>query len=322
MKIKISKEQYLIKVREKHGEQYDYSLLNETDVNSNKKVQIICKHHGIFLQHPKKHFINGCPKCARKRIEKASLIAFDSNYFEKVSNKIHNFKYDYSKVKDLDTGGYSIKVEIICKAHGVFFQKASKHMTGQGCPWCSMRGPSVATTKEFFIAKATELHDNLYDYSKVEFVKNLRQKVTIICPKHGDFIQSIKAHLSPCGCPKCKYSKGELKVFKTLNKVYNGEIEVQKRFKDLFDKNVKNKLSFDFFLPAKNLLIEYDGEYHFKKAFFNKKDTEETSYFRLKEVQRRDKLKSDYAIKNGYNLLRISYLEYNNIENILLENLI
>lgn len=49
-----------------HGEKYDYSFVNY--VNSDLKVKIICKQHGIFLQTPKHHLLDksGCPKCRIK----------------------------------------------------------------------------------------------------------------------------------------------------------------------------------------------------------------------------------------------------------------
>jgi hypothetical protein len=41
--------------------------------------------------------------------------------------------------------------------------------------------------KEEFIEKAKRVHGNKYDYSKVELTK-VKDKVTIICPEHGEFI--------------------------------------------------------------------------------------------------------------------------------------
>jgi hypothetical protein len=56
-------------------------------------------------------------------------------------------------------------------------------------------------TKEF-IHKASEVHGEKYDYSKVEY-KNAHQKVIIICKTHGEFLQSPNGHLSNSGCVKC-----------------------------------------------------------------------------------------------------------------------
>ena len=39
-------------------------------------------------------------------------------------------------------------------------------------------------TTEEFIEKAKQIHGDKYDYSKVNYIKNLN-KVCIICPDHG-----------------------------------------------------------------------------------------------------------------------------------------
>lgn len=35
-------------------------------------------------------------------------------------------------------------------------------------------------------------------------------KVEIVCPKHGVFVQCMANHLRGEGCPKCQKSKGEI----------------------------------------------------------------------------------------------------------------
>ena len=58
------------------------------------------------------------------------------------------------------------------------------------------------TKNEIFIEKAKKVHDDKYDYSKVEYV-NAKTKVCIICPKHGEFWQTPNTHLSGKGCIHC-----------------------------------------------------------------------------------------------------------------------
>ena len=57
------------------------------------------------------------------------------------------------------------------------------------------------TTSEF-IAKATTIHGDKYNYSKAEY-KNVRTPITIICPEHGEFTQRPEKHLLGQGCPVC-----------------------------------------------------------------------------------------------------------------------
>ena len=57
-------------------------------------------------------------------------------------------------------------------------------------------------SSEEFITRSNNIHNNKYDYSKVEYVNN-KTKVCIICPEHGEFWQTPKNHLLGQGCPIC-----------------------------------------------------------------------------------------------------------------------
>ena len=57
-------------------------------------------------------------------------------------------------------------------------------------------------TTEEFIERARKVHGDKYNYSKVNYVKN-DIEVCIICPIHGDFLQTPKQHLRGQGCRKC-----------------------------------------------------------------------------------------------------------------------
>lgn len=80
---------------------------------------------------------------------------------------IHGDKYDYSKVLYESSAK---KVCIICPDHGEFWQTPYNHLRGCGCNICvHIAQRSNAQT---FIAKCKELYGNLYDYSKVNYVRN------------------------------------------------------------------------------------------------------------------------------------------------------
>ena len=57
-------------------------------------------------------------------------------------------------------------------------------------------------TTEKFIEQARTIHNETYDYDKVEYV-NSNTKVIITCPEHGDFEQVPPSHLRGRGCPTC-----------------------------------------------------------------------------------------------------------------------
>ncbi len=146
-----------------------------------------------------------------------SLQHSTSQFIEKAIKK-HGNKFDYSKV--IYTGSHN-KVCIICSEHGEFFQKATNHLTGNGCKKCAYKyshGKYRLTSFETFLSQAKRIHGDKYDYSKTEW-KNTYTKIKITCPIHGEFIQIPQNHIRlKCGCRKC----GRLIAKSKVNK-YNTE---------------------------------------------------------------------------------------------------
>ncbi len=71
-------------------------------------------------------------------------------------------------------------------------------------------------------------------------------------------------------------------------------------------------LSYDFYLPNYNLLIEYQGEQHEKYTLVFHTSKED-----FNKQQEHDKRKKDYAKENEIELLEIWYWDFDNIEEIL-----
>ena len=190
-------------------------------------------------------------------------------------------------------------------------------------------------TTEEFIKKAIKIHGDKYDYSLVNYI-NSSTKVLIKCSEHNiEFSQTPINHLyGSIGCSVCNKnikprirrerfikktnkknmiidSAGEKMIGYWLNQ-HSIEYEKQKTFNGC--KNHRN-LRYDFYLPNQNILIEYDGRQHFKpiECFGG-----EISF---EKQQINDKVKTEYAIKNNYKLLRIPYSEYKNISEILINNI-
>lgn len=126
---KLTTEEFIEKSKKVHGDKYDYNLVKY--INTKTKVKIACKKHGIFEQVPYTHLNKcGCPKCGRfKQIESQTSINFTNR-----SNKIHNSKYDYSKVEYINC---KTKIDIICPIHGIFSQIPVHHIRCVGCSNCS-----------------------------------------------------------------------------------------------------------------------------------------------------------------------------------------
>jgi len=120
-----SLDKMLKKFKKVHGNRYDYSLVKYKRIDL--PIKIICKEHGVFEQIPDNHLAGkGCPKCAGQHLTNEDFI--------NICNKVHNNKYDYSKVKFKDI---FTKVCIICPKHGEFWQTPNNHKNNaRGCPGC------------------------------------------------------------------------------------------------------------------------------------------------------------------------------------------
>lgn len=112
------------------------------------------------------------------------------------------------------------------------------------------------------------------------------------------------------GCPICSMSKGEKRIANYLEN-QNIEYIYEKEYDGLIGTGGGN-LSYDFFLPEYNMLIEYQGQFHdlsLKSEYY----TEEN----LERQAEHDSRKRQYANEHYIDLLEIWYWDYGNIESIL-----
>lgn len=70
-----------------------------------------------------------------------------------------------------------------------------------------------------FILESNDIHKNKYNYDKVDYI-NVKTKVCIICPIHGEFLQAPGNHLNGQGCPKCKRKSLDLFILQA-NEIHN-----------------------------------------------------------------------------------------------------
>jgi len=118
--------------------------------------------------------------------------------FIEESTKVHNGKYDYSKVDYINN---KTKVCIVCPIHGEFWQAPQDHTKGRGCTKCN---GGVLHSNEEWLDKFKRTHGEKYIYS-IDSTKKLTSntKLNIVCPIHGTFMQACINHSTGQGCPKC-----------------------------------------------------------------------------------------------------------------------
>lgn len=277
-------------------------------MDRNTHVVITCPEHGDYLRTPALHLHRniGCGLCGDRKASTKRRIGLVE--FIRRATKIHGDKYDYSKVNYINTAN---KVEIICPTHGSFFIRPSDMLSNeQGCKLCGIETSAKVRSwdKNDFIQQANVVHDNKYLYDNTNIVNTLT-KVEIICPHHGSFWMLPGNHIhGKQGCTSCfaAMSRNERLISKLLDK-WNINYIKQKRFSDC--KSPKHSLlRYDFFIPFHNLLIEYDGEYHYKPL---------RGQLALETTQLHDSIKTQYAKNKGIRLLRIPYHNQESIESLI-----
>jgi hypothetical protein len=113
-------------------------------------------------------------------------------------------KYDFQKASY--RGALVPITGILCPLHGLFQQySAQLRNDGAGCPSCGQekRTKKRRMDPDEFIKRAETVHPGRFNYTKTKYV-NMTTKVTVTCPKHGDFsISPIKLTHAKQGCPDC-----------------------------------------------------------------------------------------------------------------------
>lgn len=138
--------------------------------------------------------------------------------------------------------------------------------------------------------------------------KNLHEKIQF---RHTcGFVWETKPTLilhERAQCPKCalSLSRGEAKIKEYLNEQQIQYIPQWKQFIN------GHYLFFDFFLPNDNLVIEFQGEQHYKPIeYFGGEKAFETR-------KKYDQYKKDWCKKNGFILLEISWQDITRVKEIL-----
>jgi very-short-patch-repair endonuclease len=291
---KLTTKEFVDKAKAIHS---TYDWANVIYINTNTKIKVGCPIHGEFEITPNQLLretngvYRGCQKCGRVRTSKKLLLTNDE--FISKAKLIHPY-YDYSLViyRGIDT-----KIKIKCSIHGIFEVTPYHLLKGSKCPLCSQKhvGYCNRTDKEYFIKKLKTIFPQ-YNLDLVEYTTS-KNKIKIMCPIHGLFEATPTHLLEGSGCPKCRRSKGEEFVAKWLSD--NGyEYTPQKKFDTC--KN-KKQLPFDFHINNTNILIEYDGEQHFK-SIRNWGGKEH-----LYKVINHDYIKNTWVIANGYIIIRLDY---------------
>lgn len=239
-----------------------------------------------------------CGKCARN--EKLTLKDIKLKLEDKYNDR-YTILGEYINIKT--------KLKLMDNMTGKVFEKRIDSLL-YGDSTKQIGKPRIKRTQSSFEIELSKLTNDEYEligrYTKLEDKTKFKH---LVC---GTVYESTPRNLiRGRGCPKCKESKGEKAISTYLS---NNSINYisQYRFKNC--KNIK-ELPFDFYIEDK-LLIEFDGEQHFKPVkVFGGEDG-------FDKRKKNDTIKNKYCLDNKIPLLRIPYWEKDNIEYIICNTLI
>lgn len=291
-------------------------LLANEYIDANTKMPFICKKHkdkGIQLK-TLSSVINrdtlGCKYCGYEESKRKQI---DLNLYDEMREC---FKKNGLLLLDTEYKGVNHKYKCSClknPEHGVFYKGYDDvKYSNQGCPRCSYE--QLINFHRYDVEYYKNIIESKgYIFINVEYNHrdNGGTKIYYICPKHKEHGVQVQ-HVSKIytqGCSYCSSSNGEKIIEKYLNE-NNIEYIPQFKFKEL--KGVGGAmLSYDFFIPLYNYLIEFQGIQHEKAIdiFGGEKQ--------LKTQKEHDSRKRKYAFENGYELIEIWYTDIDKIDEIL-----
>jgi hypothetical protein len=197
--VKDDRASFIRKAKEKHGDKFNYDLVEYT--NSLTKVKIKCSNGHIFEQTPGHHLAGDeCSKCRGRHRTLEEFITLSQEKF--------GTRFNYSRAKFVNMG---TALTLICNIGHLFETVPEVHLRAEsqgGCSKCAALKISEQNSYDTdeWLVLAMEKHKGIYDYSNVAYTRS-QNKVSIICQKHGEFEQQATSHLMGAGCPSCGHEK-------------------------------------------------------------------------------------------------------------------
>lgn len=251
----------------------------------------------------------GCNKCTRAHVGER-FKSSQEKYEENVYKNNPNIKILGKYISATD------KIRALCLLDGYEWEPiagALSRTNFSGCPECAKRkyGDALRKSLNQYINDVSIVNPYI-EVIGTEY-KNGNTPLLHKCLQCNYEWSPFPCNiLAGSGCPNCNMSRGERETMKVLDK-YCIPYKSQKTFNDLVGVG-GGLLSYDFYLPSYNLLIEFQGEQH-KNVHSGLFGGEE----QFKKQKEHDKRKREYAKQNNIELLEIWYYDIDNIESILLQ---
>lgn len=304
-------------------EEYEYiktyfkgDILPNGKIIGDKHTYIQIKHKfcGRVYETSATGFINNnnrCNKCCGS-YEKSIAYYIENKLGLKLED-VWDFEKNTVNPGVISRGNNNHKIWIKCKDtdyHGSYETTCDKFSKGSKCSYCYSRKihPLDSFGYHHFDKVLSWHPDN--GISPFRVALNSNKKYKFVCENCSNVFYKTLNKINGRGdwCPECSMSKGEKKIVEWLR--YNNiKYEYEKTYNGLVGLG-GGLLSYDFYLPDYNLLIEYQGKQH-SEGLGSMYAGE------FKRQQEHDRRKRKYAKMNNIDLLEVWHIDFNNIETIL-----
>lgn len=128
---------------QKYKEKYLFDV--RTYINKESKIQVFCKEKDQAKDQYVKALLKGtgCSCCAANKLKTNEKFILDAQTIHK-----NAYTYDNVSYKNAYTN-----INITCPFHGDFSQRATHHLSGHGCPDCSLHGFSSSLPARLYLVK-------------------------------------------------------------------------------------------------------------------------------------------------------------------------
>lgn len=276
---------------------------NEVALNSHKKFWFDCEcGHKFDIQLNNVNILNRwCSYCANKKLcseSKNCIICFDKSFASVDYSK--NWSYRNIETPFEVFKNSQKKYWFECpKCEHQYQQNLSHIKRGSTCPYCANRLLCDEITKcnkcynkSFASIERSKNWSSKNKKKPIEVFKSTAEKFWFNCDKCENEFETKLCHITDGSwCPNCRY-KTEDKLFKILIEKYP---ILKCQYKVDWCKD-KKYLPFDLVIEERKIIIEIDGEQHWKQV----------AKWKTPEHNRvRDLYKMKCANNNGFSVIRI-----------------
>lgn len=243
---------------------------------------------------------NGCPYCSGNKASSTNNLLVR---FPEISKEWDSAKNGAITPKDVLHGSQK-KYWFLCGRGHSYYVRLNDRTSGKGCHFCSGRkvcGDNSLEARFPDVAKEWDFNKN-GKITPRDVLPKSNKKYWFKCEKDHSYLVQLNSRTTMgSGCPNCLYKTQE-KVRIIFERIFQTE------FKGSRPKFL-GRLSLDGYSDKLKLAFEYDGEFH-DKAHHKSKNPDAD----LKNQKLRDTKKNKLCLENGITLIRISYVNKNNLE--------